>query len=163
LKRIVLLTGARGVGKTTVCCRTVERAWAAGWDCAGLLTLTVDQERRDVLDVRGGCWCRLTTAGAGVRQGRYTFDAAVLAWGARTLVQAVPCDLLVVDELGPLEVERGEGWAVAFDVLAGGLFRLALVVVRLELLELVRGRLPAAQVVTVTRENRDGLPAGLLY
>ena len=37
-------------------------------------------------------------------------DAEVLAWGTRILQQATPCDLLVVDELGPLKFERGEGW-----------------------------------------------------
>ena len=46
----------------------------------------------------------------GLATRRWQFDAEVLAWGTRILQQATPCDLLVVDELGPLKFERGEGW-----------------------------------------------------
>ena len=46
----------------------------------------------------------------------------------------------LVDELGPLELVRGEGWQAALETLAQGGYRLALVVVRPELLDV----LPAA-------------------
>jgi nucleoside-triphosphatase THEP1 len=70
----------------------------------------------------------------------------------------------VVDELGPLEMERGRGWVKAFDVLEDTDFTLALVVVRLELLVRVQLKLPtsATTVFTVTGRNRDGLPDALL-
>jgi hypothetical protein len=70
----------------------------------------------------------------------------------------------VVDELGPLEIERGEGWQKAFDVLRGNDFTLALVVVRPELLERAQRKLPSGSttVVTVEMDNRDDLPDLLL-
>jgi len=85
---------------------------------------------RDVLDVRSGNLRRLTLgtgASAAVVQGRFRFDPETLAWGDAALAQATPCHLLVVDELGPLEIERGQGWPKAFDVLRGTDFALALV------------------------------------
>ena len=164
--RILLVTGERDAGKTTVCRQTVSLAQAAGHTCGGLLTTPAgDVEQLDVVDAHTGDRRRLTTTStAGVRQGRYLFDPEALAWGAEALACAVPCDLLVVDELGPLEVQRQLGWAVALDLLRRGEFQVALVVVRPELLADVQSRLsvPASSVEAVTVQNRDRLPTVLL-
>lgn len=161
---LLLLTGERGVGKTTVCQRTVALASAAGWSCGGLLTLRLaGGDEREVVDVCTGERRLLTTTGNGVRQGDYIFDPETLAWGEDVLARALPCDLLVVDELGPLELERGQGWAGAIDALSHGQFRLALVVVRPELLSRAQRQLRhATVVVTVTPQNRDRLPSLVL-
>jgi nucleoside-triphosphatase THEP1 len=165
--RIVILTGERGVGKSTVCHKTIGLAQARQYTCGGILTLSHSDGGRDVLDVRSGDVRRLTLepdAGEGVIQGRFHFDPAALAWGNDVLIHATPCHLLVVDELGPLEMERRRGWVKAFDVLGDTDFTLALVVVRPELLVQAQLRLPASAttVFTVTRRNRDGLPEVLL-
>jgi nucleoside-triphosphatase THEP1 len=170
--RIVILTGERGVGKSTVCRKTVGLAQARQYTCGGILTLSHSDGGRDVLDVRSGDVRRLTLEPGegegvfheGVIQGRFRFDPAVLAWGNDVLSHAAPCDLLVVDEVGPLEMERGRGWVKAFVVLGDADFSLALVVVRPELLVQAQLRLPASAttVFTVTDRNRDGLPDVLL-
>ncbi|MBC7226061.1 MAG: hypothetical protein H5T61_02365 [Thermoflexales bacterium] len=157
---VVLITGPRGVGKTTLCLRTVTRAKDASYACAGLLTLSED-DRRTVVDVRTGDRRSLTASGpTSVPVGRYLFDPDTLAWGAGILAHSTPCDLLVLDELGPLEMAGG-GWAVGMDVLREGRFSLALVVVRPELVAEVLERFPDAWAVEVTPENRDNLPAWL--
>ena len=158
---IVLITGPRGVGKTTLCLRTVALAKEAHYSCAGLLTLREDDDRRVVVDVRTGDRRSLTATGpGGVPVGHYLFDPDALAWGAGILARSTPCDLLVLDELGPLEM-AGDGWAVGMDVLREGRFFLALVVVRPELVAEALERFPDAWAVGVTPENRDGLPAWL--
>ncbi|MBN1954960.1 MAG: hypothetical protein JW900_07900 [Anaerolineae bacterium] len=157
--RIVILSGERGVGKTTVCRKTIARARDAGLTCGGILTVRAESGARIAVDVRSGAERRLTTSAAGVRQGRYTFDPAVLAWGSRLLAQALPCDLFVVDEIGPLEIRRGEGWRNALDLLHGERFRLALAVVRPALVTDVQFLLPtSATVLKATPENRNQLP-----
>jgi len=72
--------------------------------------------------------------------------------------------LLVVDELGPLELELGQGLVKALDVLAQGGFSLALVVVRPALLNEVTARLKGRQpiILEVTPSNRDQLPVQIL-
>jgi nucleoside-triphosphatase THEP1 len=60
----------------------------------------------------------------------YRFDAKAIAWGVSVLAAACPCDLLIVDEIGPLELERGQGWVNVLDVLRDDSFKCAVVVVR---------------------------------
>lgn len=165
--RVVILTGERGVGKSTVCERTVALARDKGYTCGGLLTLSRTEGSLDVLDVRSGDVRRLTLppdVEPAIVQGRFRFDPGTLAWGNAVLAHATPCHLLVVDELGPLEMERGGGWAKAFAALRGNNFGLALVVVRPELLTRAQMRLSvsATTVLGVTPDNRDGLPGVLL-
>ncbi len=164
---IVILTGERGVGKSTVCRKAVAMAQARGYTCGGVLTLSWPNGTRDVLDVESGRSHRLTLERdqpSAVAQGRFRFDPEALAWGNDVLTHVRACHLLVVDELGPLELEREEGWSKAFDVLRGGGFALALVVVRPELVESAQLKLQAdtATVITVTFHNRNDLPSRLL-
>ncbi|MFQ6101697.1 MAG: nucleoside-triphosphatase [Anaerolineae bacterium] len=165
--RMILLTGERGVGKSTVCRKTIALVQARRYTCGGLLTLHRSNGALDVLDVRSGYVRRLTLQldeSPAVIQGRFRFDPEALVWGNNTLTRATPCHLLVVDELGPLELEREQGWLQAFDVLHESDFTLALVVVRPELVVRAQLNLPASAttVLSVTSDNRDGLPAVLL-
>jgi nucleoside-triphosphatase THEP1 len=58
----------------------------------------------------------------------------VLEWGNLRLTQSVKTDLLMIDELGPLEFERQMGWTASFDLLKSGQFGIAMVVIRPECL-----------------------------
>ena len=175
--RIVILTGKRGAGKSTVCSKTVDLAQARGYTCGGIITLRrttpgCPTDCRDVLDVHTGLSRRFTVhaepdsslASATVVQGRFRFDPQTLAWAEDLLAQATPSHLFVVDELGPLEIIRGQGWQKAINALREGDFRLALVVVRPELVDQARLRLPPAPTTTlaVTPRNRDTLPGLIL-
>ncbi len=173
---IVILSGARGAGKSTACLRLAELARQSGHICAGLITLRGEGAERDVLDLASGRQRRLTTDETGpgphgdpnprevVSLGPFRFRREVLEWGAAALERATPCDLLVIDELGPLELERGSGWVRAFDLLARGGCRLAVVVIRLELLTKARLRLQprSARVIELSPENREHVPHELL-
>ena len=166
-RRVDLLTGPRGIGKSTICQKLVRDARQARLACAGLVTLRASNGVREVLDVGTGITRGLTVAhgatGAIVVQGRFRFDPQTIAWGNEVLIQAPPGDLLIVDELGPLELRRGGGWQAAFDRLARRDFALALVVVRPELLDRAQERLgPVGAVWATTRQSRDDLPRELM-
>jgi len=164
--RAIILTGKRAVGKSTVCEAVVDLARRRGYSCAGILTLT-RADARDVVDASTGQRRRLTWSpgqGPVVTQGRFRFSSDAIVWAEQLLRRALPCDLLVIDEIGPLEVERGQGWACALEVLRAGAYALALLVVRPELLSRVRELLSPIklEVVTVTFENRGSLPPKLV-
>jgi nucleoside-triphosphatase THEP1 len=171
MHQIILLTGKREAGKTHLCQRVVEGTRSRGYACAGVLSRPLIQDGEKVgiilVDVASREERLLATADqvpGEVRWGRYSFVSSTLTWGAELLFRATPCDLLVVDELGPLELELGQGLVKCLDVLAEGEFALALVVVRPTLVDEVRRRLQGegVDVLEVTLENRDRLPGEVL-
>jgi len=168
---VVLLTGERGVGKTHLCQRVVREVLEQGYSCAGVLSPPVivdgDKVGISLVDAASGAKRALATADRApgkVRWGKYRFVPSTLEWGVSLLSRATPCDLLVVDELGPLELELGQGLVEALHVLSEGDYSLALVVVRPELVEFVDHRLEGQQtrVIEVTLQNRDRLPGEIV-
>jgi nucleoside-triphosphatase len=160
---LVIVTGPSGSGKTTLCQGVLARARARQLDCAGVLSparfLDGCKVGIDLLDVRRGEVRPLAEADqepGPVRTTAYRFHPETLAWGAVVIDAATPCDLLLIDELGPLELARGEGWVGALDVLRLGRFRLAVVAVRPTLLDAFQMAVPGTDAHVVT------LPGGLL-
>jgi nucleoside-triphosphatase THEP1 len=129
---LFLITGSRGAGKTTFCDRLVKAAREAGWKTAGLLSRPVFEGAQraaiEAEDLRTEETHRLATRSDQPTPGlkHWQFDPSAIVWGNRVLASSTPCDLLVVDELGPLEFERA-----AID---SRQYAIALVVIRAELL-----------------------------
>lgn len=155
----VLVTGERGAGKTLFCRAVVDAARAGPGtpDVAGIVSPGVYEggvqvgieaedlrtgRRRLLAQIRGPGEAPLSEATR-----LWRFDLETLAWGNEVLASAVPCDLLLVDELGPLELEQGGGWPAGLAAADSGDFRAALVVVRPRLLPAARRRWPEAEVV----------------
>jgi nucleoside-triphosphatase THEP1 len=159
LSKIWLVTGDRQAGKTTLCQEWVELARRAGWTTAGVLSLGEFEgdlkTAIQVEDLRTGerrlLASRKAAACQGPMLGTWQFCEATLAWADECLQDASPCDLLVVDELGPLEFERGEGWQSGFTAIEAGVYRQALVVIRPEYLQAARQRWEGARVLRVFR------------
>ncbi len=144
-KHIAILTGPFGSGKTTACRQLADLARQRGLDCAGIVCpARFDGAHKvgiDLLNLRTGESRPLAEADnrpSELRTTRYRFDTDAMAWAATILDSACPCDVLVVDELGPLELERGQGWVNALRVLRDGLYDLAVVVVRPGLIDAFR-------------------------
>jgi len=199
----ILLTGRRGVGKTTVCQAVAELARRRGYRPGGVITpalyacpepcpadwelgivnwdLGFDKVGFEAVDVGSGeRWplARTDQELGSPRVGPYSFDPTALARAIRVLRRACPvgglseaergsrraaiagCDLLMVDEIGPLELERGEGFAPILDLLPVEGPTHTLIVVRPALLDqlLLRMRGAECTIFSVTEENRNELP-----
>ncbi len=162
--KVLILSGVSGSGKTTLCRQAVALARARGWQTAGILTpgRWRDGEKIgiDVQDLRNGDRRALADRDEGAWRADgpcWHFHPDGLAWGAAILDHATPCDLLAIDELGPLELVDGGGWRNALDVLRSGSYALSLVVIRPRLLPLVPQHLPALDpaILIVSRESQD--------
>jgi nucleoside-triphosphatase len=159
---LLIVTGDRGAGKTGFCTRLIELARSAGWQIAGVLSLAVFEHGEkigiDVIDLRTNERRRLADrfnpAHYGPHTPRWSFHAEAVAWGNAVLNAASPCDLLVVDELGPLEFERGEGWQAGLAAIAARNYRWGVVVIRPELLGVALQRWPPARVIEISDTER---------
>ena len=167
-----VVTGPRAAGKTAFCRLLVRRARSedAGFTTAGVLSPKVFLQGReaaiDAVDLSTGQHRRLAvrgdvdSTGDGPSTLRWRFDAEVLAWGNTVLQSATPCDLLVVDELGPLEFIRGEGWISGLAAVDTMAFGSAAVVVRPELIEHALQRWPGALVTRIDNPSEAAEVAG---
>jgi len=167
IKTLILITGAVGIGKSTVCQRLVMLWRERGGVPGGVLTRTAGRER-SIVDVVTGEERLLAAEGvelAGPRWGRFSFSQETLDWGNEVMRQAVagPADLVLLDEVGPLELAAGSGFLPALKILLGSK-KAGLVVVRPALLEQVRamGSGHTVRVYEVTLENRAGLPEQIM-
>lgn len=128
-----------------------------GWDVAGILSLAVFEDAEkvaiDALDIRSGERRNLAAhqphAETDLVIKRWYFDQRTLAWGNHILVDSAPCQVLVVDELGPLEFIQHKGWVKAMEMIDKGDYRLALIVVRPELLEVATERFHPDKVIEI--------------
>jgi len=168
---IVILVASSGMGKTTACRRAVKLAKAAGFRAAGLLSVPLYRNgAKDAIvlyEVHGHSWRTLARAhgeSQGPQVGIWVFEQRALAWGQQVLASLPACDLLVIDEIGPLEIEQGLGLTNAFDVLRRPGYRLALVSLRPSLAEALARRLGGMTIAVQALDemNRDSLPKALV-
>jgi nucleoside-triphosphatase len=166
-----LLTGPQGAGKTSFCRHFAELARAAGWNVAGLLSPAVFEAgiKTGILtgNLRTGEQCPLASAVSrppfDLSLGNWFFDRTAIEWGNRVLEHSLPCDLFIVDEIGPLELLRGAGWASALTVFRQPKYQLGIVVVRSELAAIARSSLPVAGTVSLDPSCDPATEAGLWW
>jgi nucleoside-triphosphatase THEP1 len=158
---VLLLVASSGVGKTTACERAVEMAQAQGWRVAGVLSRPVWQagvktaiRLREVPLGPERILARAQHPDDGPRVGVWTFDPAGVAWGQHILTSLRPCDLLVIDEIGPLELEQGQGLTSALGALRQAAYRQAVVTLRPTLVETLLAKLDGLDVSTLALDER---------
>lgn len=156
---LYLLTAPSGAGKTTFCGAVVQAARAVGWTTAGVLcppvfehdnktgilvqNLRTDETRPLALLAT----LQVDPATFTAPLGRWLFAPSALAWGNEMLADSRPTDLLIVDELGPLELLHGAGWQNALTTLHQATYRLGIAVVRPSLIEAAQRVFPEANVL----------------
>jgi nucleoside-triphosphatase THEP1 len=159
---LFLLTGASGAGKTTWCMDLARTAISDGWQVGGFCSPAVFEEGIktgiDLMDLSRMTRRRLATLKAervpvpGEVSRDWQFDEQTLAWG-NSLLHTAATELLILDELGPLEFEHDGGFQNAFHLLDSRRFKLACVVVRPSLLLKAQDRWPAARLLDLGAEN----------
>lgn len=156
--KIVIITGTSGQGKTHLCQALVRLVKVQGLAVKGILSPAVftagDKTAILVENASSGeklelARLRRETMQGEIQTGHWTFNPDSMAWGSRILAEAGECDVLVVDELGPLEFLQQKGWAEGIQAINRRQFRLGAVVVRPALLEQALALWPEAKTFTV--------------
>ena len=114
---LIILSGDRGIGKTTFCSRLVDAARQAGWQVRGVMTPALiengQKNKINVINLETGekrFLARLRhDDDTGIQTPHWSFDEQSLEWGNQILTRSVPCDLFIIDEIGPLGLVRQVG------------------------------------------------------
>ncbi len=165
-ERIIALSGVSGAGKTTLCMEIYRRLSARGVDVAGILSPPVFENdiktRIMVRDLRTGRQTQLAEkepVPGSLTEKRWRFSDEGWTHGQTGLDRALPCDVLIIDEIGPIEMLHAEGWVSAFELLKEAGYRKAVVTVRPDLLDRFRARTGTAMSVmlTASTESREAI------
>lgn len=154
---LTLISGSSGSGKSAWCSQLVEKSRADGLSIGGLLSIPVFIGERkvgiDLQDLVSGQRRRLANPRTETSEGpvisRWCFNQQALKWGNRILRTLPDCDIIVIDELGPLEFFRGDGLQEGFRIIDSRKFLEMYVVVRSELIPQATRRWPWARVLNV--------------
>ncbi len=163
-KRVLLLTGSPGVGKTTVLMKVVDSLRARSCNVRGMVSrevrsgsVRVGFEVRDLTSGRTG-WLARANAKARPRVGRYRVDMADLELvGVKAIADAVEnSEVVVVDEIGPMEL-FSESFKEAVEKAVNSAKLVVAVVhqkARDDVIDYVKSR-DDAELFEVTVENRS--------
>lgn len=122
-KPVFILTGQINQGKTQFTSKLVEKLQKSGLLISGLITLgnANDKSRnaynfQNILTVEQTKLCSTEPDPEKPRYGRFYFEQTGIEKGCTIILGALtdPPDLLVIDELGPMEINN-RGWAPAIE------------------------------------------------
>jgi nucleoside-triphosphatase THEP1 len=85
---------------------------------------------------------------------KWKMDFEVLEWGNQIIKSSIPTSVLIIDELGYLELEKKEGWVEAFKILDHGLYDSAVLVIRSELIDLALKHWQNATVISMENPSK---------
>lgn len=111
-KRILLLTGAPGVGKTTVLIKTVDALKAKGVCIGGMISREARENNTrvgfEIIDLTASKhgWLAHVNQKSGPQVGKYHVNLEDLdSIGAKSIAEATDkCEVVGIDEIGPMEL-----------------------------------------------------------
>jgi len=168
-ERLFVLTGAPGSGKTTVVLKLVEILKQMGISVGGMYTREVRSSGSrigfEIIDVATGKVGVLASIGhgSGPRVGKYVVNLKDLEEvGVKAIESASQYDVVVVDEVGPMELKSHKFKEAVKKLLTRDKPTVLTIHYRAsdELLEEIR-KLVGGKSIVVTFENRDRLPMEL--
>ncbi len=170
-KRVLLLTGNPGVGKTTVLTKTVEALKAEGISVGGMISrearegnMRVGFEILDLTNNKHG-WLAHINQRTGPQVGKYHVNLADLEnIGATAILEAAEkCNVIAIDEIGPMELFSQKFKQAVKQALESRRVMLAVVHAKAsdQLINEVKHR-EDAEIFTVTLANRESLSEELI-
>jgi nucleoside-triphosphatase THEP1 len=158
---VIIVTGTTGIGKTTVCQKVIEIALSRGYSCGGVITCKTQNGDIIIEDIQAGEKKILASTSNiyyGPHTGKYYFNPEGIGFGIQAIDRGTTADILMVDELGHLEL-GGQGFASVVEQIATGKIKNCILVIRKELLSSFLPRLGVSATIFETApDNRNQLP-----
>ncbi len=154
-QQLIIVTGLSGAGKTTWCQNLVKNAKSENLSINGILSPGRFQGDKkigiNIVNLASGEEKKLASLNekdqTRLSTPRWAFNADSMIWANQVLENANVWDLLIIDEIGPLELLRNEGLLAGLKLIDEGRYKVACVVVRSSLLLKALQRWPEALVI----------------
>jgi len=158
---VIIVTGATGIGKTSVCRKLIELVRNRGYTCGGILTYKGADKSIIIEDIQSGdkeTLASINNVYHGLRTAKYSFNPKGIDFGIQAIDKGTSAAILVVDEIGHLEL-RAEGFVKVLELIKAGKVTNCILVIRRELLSTFLPQLPTTPFVFKTTVNsRNQLP-----
>jgi nucleoside-triphosphatase THEP1 len=158
---VIIVTGPIGIGKTTVCAKVIDITRKQGYSCGGIITYKNQKNDIIIEDIQTGetrTLASINNVYKGPRTTKYSFNTEGIDFGVQAINRGITSDLLLVDELGQLEL-RGQGFAHIIEQIAVGKVKNCIMIIRKELLPSFLPQLGTTiSVFETTIENRNQIP-----
>ena len=170
MTRVLILTGAPGVGKTTVLTKTVDALKAKGVSVGGMISREVRKDNLrvgfQILDLTSGKQGWLAQInGSGPQVGKYFVNLDDLDnIGTTAITQALEkCRAIAIDEIGPMELYSQKFKQAVTQTMESKKLVLTVVHGKAQdpLVTQVKRRVDA-EIINVTFANRENLPGQLI-
>jgi nucleoside-triphosphatase len=171
MTRVLLLTGASGVGKTNVLTKTVDALKAKGINVGGMISREVREGGVrvgfEIFDLSSGKrgWLAKVNGQSGPQVGKYHVNLGDIdKIGAAGIIQALEnCSVIAIDEIGPMELFSPKFKQAVVQAMESKKLVLAVVHGKAKdpLVTQVK-RKADAEIFNVTFSNREKLPEKLI-
>jgi nucleoside-triphosphatase THEP1 len=158
-KPIIILSGVSGSGKTTLCNHIYKQLMSMEIDVAGVLSLPYfDNGRKTkilVKNLKSGeqeILAGLDDVFDGPKIGQWNFSCKGLETGLNAMRESSPCDVLIIDEIGPMEILNSKGWHFALELLNSLNYKKAIIPMRPWLLDQFMELTPPSTIVGITTD-----------
>lgn len=154
-----ILTGDRSVGKTYRCVELVSYLKETSFSLGGILSPPIYRNNQKVAiqiqDVQTGqsriLGCIEASDSCRLNIGDWWLNPDAIKWGNQIIKNAASRDIVIIDEIGPLELEFNQGFTEAIQLLDNKKFKRVLAVVRPELLNIALSRWNLAKTIYVEK------------
>lgn len=121
-KTVISITGYSGSGKTGISREIIDILYLKPIKIAGFISQAIifENEKRTIqvlnLETKEEKpLAQLARDRLSADFGKWNFNQKTIEWVINSLSTVTNCDLLVMDEIGPLEIEMHKGWHTIFD------------------------------------------------
>lgn len=169
-QKIFIITGDKNVGKTSFCQEIIKAlkpekkitgiispGQYIDGKKIGILAVDISSQKQVLLAKNAPGWDKNNL------KKEWKINHEAIVWGNQVLEKSTPTEILVVDEIGILELEQNRGWMAIFPAMKSKKFLNAIIVIRPCLLIIAMDKWSVDEIIEISStSNLDLIKCNLI-